>query len=231
MYEFSLTGDKELPASVSQSKQDDVHDGETAIHYILPERLLIKLTKTLTEFRLNGRGKRKRTEVQPEKPVALAPALVVDTIGDIFEDVGVYNPDDALRSTGNVSGVIGSIFEGLRAKTKQELEAERAAAAQTTMSGSQLVAKVINDNTTGDGGDRNNIAPEKRVSTIAAVEVTDESDKIHRDIFGMREDKPIDTKKKQVAGISFVGTSYEGGNFVTTPNCGRVFLLTVVHSN
>jgi hypothetical protein len=217
-----LTGDEELPSSVLQSKQDDVHDRGASMHYILPERLLTKLTKALTEFRLNGRGKRKRTDVHMEKPAAATPALV-DMIGDIFEDVGVYNPEDALRSAGKISGVTGSIFEGLRAKTKQEIEAERAAAAEMTMSGSQLVARAINESTTGDGNDRNYKVPEKRASTIAAVEVTDESDKIHRDIFGMREEKTVDTKKKQVAGISFVGTSYEGGNFATTPNYGRCY--------
>ena len=218
-YEFSTTGEDELPSTISLSKQDATDSSDAVIHYTLPNKLLEKLTGILNDIRLHGRSKRKRIDVERSHTTTTAPvakAPVVDIIGDIFEDAGVYNAEDALRSAGVLTGSAESIFSGLRAKTTQEIDAERAAA-EAEESEAQFVARTLEQ---GAGSD-------KRLPTIASAEVADESAKIHRDIFGIDENAKAVAKKQQEAGVSLVGNSYEGGihdDCITNISCSTLKL-------
>ena len=200
----------ELPTIIRRSKQEVGPSTRKDLdNYIIPKKLLDKIGETFSEIRKRGgkpRKKRSRESTEKrEREVEKGKSLmkqekkpVVDTVGDIFADVGKYDPNSAIERAVVESEKV-NIFGGLRAASTEEMR------------------KQENKKETIDDADimirRLSASSSKRTEkpNIPSSNDTDPS-KIHRDVIG---GEVIHKKQKELEkrGQAFLKGSYDHNNF------------------
>ena len=215
----------ELPEQITRSKQEaKALSGEKLCNYIMPPALLDKVEKAFANFRLRGEKPRKKRdreersqmrqthdnrkhkqasdEIQQQK---LAKKPVVDTVGDIFADVGKYDPIAAIERVMQNAEKVDEvdkvdIFGGLRAETTEEMQ--RKENEKDRRDDADRMIEKLSASTVKQGD---------KVRSYSAPMV-DESKKIHRDIFGGQSDEKK-KREKERKGDKFLEGSYDHNTF------------------
>ena len=213
-----------LPSTIARSKQEVGPSDPDDCNYILPPNLLDRIGKAFSDFKLHGKSKRKRDkeDKQRMKEAKLSGGVndkardiekdgenkakkmpIVDTVGDIFADMGEYDPNSALERAAKKNLDASDkmdIFVGLRAESTEEI-VHREKEKNVIDDADKMIKKFSTTSSSSSSA----VKEDKPLNKT----LIKEDNKIHRDIIGGESKK----KEKEKKGNAFLKGSYDGNDF------------------